>query len=102
MQVCRIARQNDMLAMDYTNLMMYKVDEAPKCQLKAMVEIEKEILQTAKAYNKKVREKSFQVGDWYGKLYYLWVPEIENLGSGLRIGRACIRLMAMCRVIRIL
>jgi hypothetical protein len=63
MQASRVARQNHLSAKDYTDLMMDKVDEVPECRFKAMVEIEKEKLQMAKAYNKKVREKSFQVGD---------------------------------------
>jgi hypothetical protein len=62
MQVCRVVRQNDLPAKDYTYLMMDKLDKAPEGRFKAMMEIEKEKLQTAKAYNRKVREKSFQVG----------------------------------------
>jgi hypothetical protein len=44
-------------------LMMDKVDEAPKSWLKALEEIEKEKVKIAKAYNKRVVEKLFQVGD---------------------------------------
>jgi hypothetical protein len=62
MQVCRVVRQNDLPVKDYTYLMMDKLDKAPEGRFKAMMEIEKEKLQTAKAYNRKVREKSFQVG----------------------------------------
>jgi hypothetical protein len=48
---------------EYTELMMDKVDEAPKSRLKALEEIEKEKVKIAKAYNKCVVEKLFQVGD---------------------------------------
>jgi hypothetical protein len=43
--------------------MMDKIDEVTEGKLKALQEIEREKLQTARAYNKKVREKAFQVGD---------------------------------------
>jgi hypothetical protein len=39
--------------------MMDKVDEAPKSRLKALEELQKEKAKIAKAYNKRVVEKSF-------------------------------------------
>jgi hypothetical protein len=63
MQACRTARQNDLTAEEYMSMMMERLDRVPEDQFKAMMEIEKEKLQTAKAYNKKVKEKSFQVGN---------------------------------------
>jgi flagellar biosynthesis/type III secretory pathway protein FliH len=59
----RITRQDYLSAKEYTELMMDKVDEAPKSRLKALEEIEKEMVKIAKAYNKRVVEKLFQVGD---------------------------------------
>jgi hypothetical protein len=41
--------------------MMDKIDAAPESRFKALEEIEKEKI--AKAYNKRVMEKLFQVGD---------------------------------------
>lgn len=58
-----MARQNDLSAKEYTDLMMDKLEEAQEGRFQAMTEIEKEKLQTAKAYNKRVKEKSFQVGN---------------------------------------
>jgi hypothetical protein len=58
-----VARQNDLSAKEYTDLMMDKLEEAQEGRFQAMTEIEKEKLQTAKAYNKRVKEKSFQVGN---------------------------------------
>src|SRR3954469_18596239 len=43
--------------------MMDRIDEVPEKRLKALQEIEKEKSRIAKAYNKKVKEKSFQIGD---------------------------------------
>jgi chemotaxis methyl-accepting protein methylase len=58
-----VARQNDLSAKEYTDLMMDKLEEAQEGRFQAMTEIEKEKLQMAKAYNKRVKEKSFQVGN---------------------------------------
>jgi hypothetical protein len=58
-----IIRQHYLSAKEYIELMMDRVDEAPESQLKALEEIEKEKIKIAKAYNKRVVEKSFQVGD---------------------------------------
>jgi hypothetical protein len=63
LQNLRITRQGYLPAKEYTELMMDKVDEAPESRLKALEEIEKEKVKIAKAYNKCVVEKSFQVGD---------------------------------------
>jgi hypothetical protein len=63
LQALRVARQNDLSAVDYSNLLMDRIDEVPEERLKALREIEKEKLRVAKAYNKRVREKSFQIGD---------------------------------------
>jgi hypothetical protein len=43
--------------------MMDKIDGVPKSRFKASGEIEREKVKIAKAYNKCVVEKSFQVGD---------------------------------------
>jgi 6-pyruvoyl-tetrahydropterin synthase len=62
LQNLRITEQDYLLAKEYTKLMMEKVDEAPESRLKALEEIEKKV-KIAKAYNKRVVKKSFQVGD---------------------------------------
>jgi hypothetical protein len=63
LQALRVARKNDLLAVDYNDLMMDRLDSVPEERLRALREIEKEKLIVAKAYNKKVKEKSFQIGD---------------------------------------
>ena len=50
-------------AVDYYNLMMDNIDEIIDKRLKALKEIERDKLRVARAYNKKVKGKSFQVGD---------------------------------------
>jgi hypothetical protein len=67
LQNLRITGQDYLSAKEYIKLMMDKIDEAPKNRLKAL-EIEKEKIKIAKAYNKRVVEKSFQVGDLVWKM----------------------------------
>ena len=59
----RLAKQNDLSAVVYHDLMMDNIDEVTDVTLKALKEIEKDKARVAKAYNKKVRSKSFQVGE---------------------------------------
>jgi hypothetical protein len=57
-----------LLAVDYHNLMLDRLDEVSNERMKALGEIERDKLRVAKAYNKRVREKSFQVGDLIWKM----------------------------------
>jgi hypothetical protein len=59
----RIARQNKLSAVDYHNLMLDRLDEVMDERVKALGEIERDKLRVAKAYNKRVKKKSFQVRD---------------------------------------
>jgi hypothetical protein len=63
LNVVRFARQNDLTIRDYHNLMMDDIDEVIDKRLVALGEIEKNKIIVAKAYHKKVKAKSFQVGD---------------------------------------
>ena len=55
----RLAKQNDISAVDYYDLMMDNIDEVSDKRLQALKEIEKGKLRVARAYNKKVRAKKF-------------------------------------------
>ena len=59
----RLAKQNDFTTVDYYDLMMDNIDEVSDKRLQALNEIKKDNLRVARAYNKKVRAKSFQVGE---------------------------------------
>jgi hypothetical protein len=59
----RLPKQNDLSAVMYHDLMMNNIDEVIDKKLKAFKEIEKDKARIAKAYNKKVKSKSFQVGE---------------------------------------
>jgi hypothetical protein len=66
LNVVRCARQNDLAFEDYYNLMMDNIDEVTNKRLVALGETEKDKMMVDKAYNKKVKAKSFQVG------YLVW------------------------------
>jgi hypothetical protein len=68
LQNLRITEQDYLSAKEYTELMMDKIDEAPESRLKALEEIEKEKVEIAKAYNKCVVGKWFQVRDLVWKM----------------------------------
>ena len=55
----RLAKQNDLSAVDYYNSMMDNIDEVTDKRMKALKEIEKDKLRVVRAYNKKVKGKSF-------------------------------------------
>jgi hypothetical protein len=55
-------------AIDYHNLMLNRLDEVSDERMKALGEIERDKLREARAYSKRVKEKSFQVGDLVWKM----------------------------------
>jgi hypothetical protein len=59
----RLAKQNKLDAVVYHNFMMDNIDEVTDKRMRALKEIEKDKARVARAYNKKVRPKSFQVGE---------------------------------------
>jgi hypothetical protein len=63
LQSLRVAGWGSLSAKEYHELMMDKIDDVYESQFKALEEIEKEKIKIAKAYNKRVVEKSFEVGD---------------------------------------
>jgi hypothetical protein len=68
LQNLRITGQDYLSAKEYNELMMDKVDEAPKSRLKALEEIDKEKVKISKAYNKRVVKILFQVVDLVWKM----------------------------------
>jgi hypothetical protein len=58
------------LVIDYHNLMLDRLDEASDERINTLSEIERDKLRVARAYNKKVKEKSFQVGDLISKTIF--------------------------------
>jgi hypothetical protein len=58
-----LAKQNDLDAIVCHNLMMDNIDEVTDKRIRALKEIEKDKARLARAYNKKVKLKSFQDGE---------------------------------------
>jgi HEAT repeat protein len=59
----RLSKQNDLNVNTYHALMIDNIDEVTDKRLEALEEIEKNKRRVARAYNKRVRAKYFQVGD---------------------------------------
>jgi dihydroneopterin aldolase len=59
----RLAKQNDLSAVMYHDMTMDNIDEVTDKRLKALKEFEKDKAHVAEAYNKKVKSKSFKVGE---------------------------------------
>jgi hypothetical protein len=59
----RLAKQNNLSVESYYALMMYNIDEVTDKRMETLEEIEKDKRRVARAYNKKVKAKSFQVRD---------------------------------------
>jgi hypothetical protein len=55
----RLAKQNDLNAVVYHNLIMDNIDEITDKRMRALKEIEKDKARVVRAYNKKIRPKSF-------------------------------------------
>jgi hypothetical protein len=55
-------------SVDYHNLMLDRLDEVLDERIKDLGEIERDKLRTHRAYNKRVKEKSFQVRDLIWKM----------------------------------
>jgi ribonuclease HI len=64
----RVASQDDLSPETYHRLMMDQLDEVHEGRFGALREIEKKKLRSSKTYNRKVGEKSFQVGDLIWKM----------------------------------
>ena len=64
----RFARQNDLTLTDYYDAMLDNIDEVTDKREIALGAIEKDKIMVVRAYNKKVKAKSFQIGDLVWKI----------------------------------
>jgi hypothetical protein len=77
----RFTNQNDLTVSDYYNSMMDNIDEVTDKRVIALGEIEKDKIMVAKAYNKKAKAKSFQVGD------LVWKTILPLRSKGQKFGK---------------
>jgi hypothetical protein len=61
MDALRIARQKELLIVDYHNLILKRLNKVSDERVKVLGQIKRDKLRVARAYNKRVKEKSFQV-----------------------------------------
>jgi hypothetical protein len=91
----RLAKQNDISAVMYHDMMMDNIDKVTDKRLKTLKEIEKDKACVAKTYNKKVKSKSFQVEElvWKTTLpigsksnkFGKWSPNWEGLYKVVKV-----------------
>ena len=60
-----------------------------------MISIERDKSRVARAYNKKVKLKTFQVGDLVWKVILQSVRKTENSVSGLQVGKVLLELQEL-------
>jgi hypothetical protein len=101
LQVNRAVRQ-DALSKEYRGSMMDKVDDVLEKRLEALREIEKNKVKIAKAYNKRVQEKLFQIDDMVWKMILPLGSRDNKLASGHQAGRVNLELWGLCRAMLIL
>jgi hypothetical protein len=92
LQACRTLNQDALSAEEYTELMMDRIDDITEGRLRALKEFEREKLQTARAYNKRVREKHFRSENWFGRQSCHWKLGMGSLANGHLAGKAPIWL----------
>jgi hypothetical protein len=63
MDTLRVARQNELSIVNYHNIMLDRLDEALDKRMVALGDIERHKQRVARAYNKRVKENSFQIRD---------------------------------------
>jgi hypothetical protein len=88
----RLAKQNNLDVETYYALMMDNTDDVTDKRTEASEEIEKDKRRVARAYNKKVKDKYFQVGDLVCKQFYLLGLKVTSSASGLQVGKVHTRL----------
>jgi hypothetical protein len=87
-----LAKQNNLDAIVFHNLMMDNIGEVTDKRMRALKEIEKDKARVARPYNKKVRPKSFHVSEFVWKTILPLRTKTSSLGSGLQAGKDRTRL----------
>jgi hypothetical protein len=82
----RVEFQNDLTAEEYATLMSDNVEDLTELRLWSLEKIKENKAKVARAYNKKVKPKEFQVGDLVWKQYYHWELRTRHMASGPQIG----------------
>jgi hypothetical protein len=89
--------QNELTTKEYAALMSDNVEDITELRLWSLEKIKENKAKVARAYNKKVKPKEFQVGDLVGKRCYHWGLRMRHMVNGLRIGTGLIELIKLCQ-----
>ena len=76
------------------------VEDLTELRLWSLEKIKENKAKVARAYNKKVKPKDFQVGDWFGRQCYHWELKIGNMVNGLQLGMGHTSLIRSCLEMR--
>jgi hypothetical protein len=79
-------------AVDYYNVMLDRLDEAPDERIKDLWETKRDKLRVARAYNKIVRKDHFMLGILFGRQFFLSGPKAINSETSRQIGKDHIEL----------
>ena len=86
----RVAYQNNLTPVDYNEAMFAELDSLDEMRLLALDHIRVQKMRIARAYNKKVKPKSFEEGKWVWKtILPLDTKErIKSLENSPQLGKA--------------
>jgi hypothetical protein len=92
----RLAKQNDLDTVVYHNLMMDNINEITDKRMRALKKIEKDKARVARAYNKKVRPKLFQVGE------LVWKTILPLRTKNVKFGKWSPSWEGPCKIIKVI
>ena len=92
----RVEFQNDLSAEQYATLMNDNVEDLTELRLWSLEKIKENKAKVARAYNKKVKPKDFQVGDLVWEAVLPLGLKIKSLVNGLQLGMGRTRLIRFC------
>jgi hypothetical protein len=92
----RVEFQNDLTAEQYAALMNDNVKDLTELRLWSLEKIRENKAKVARAYNKMVKLKEFQVRDLVREAVLPREPRTQLMENGLRIGMGLIELTKSC------
>ena len=96
----RVEFQNDLSTEEYAALMSDNVEDLTELRLWSLEKIKENKAKVARAYNKKVKPKEFQVGDLVWEAVLPLGTKDKKYVSGLLLGMDRTRLIRSCLEMR--
>jgi hypothetical protein len=98
LQSLRVIGQVSLSAKEYHELRMDRIGDVPQSRFKGLEELEKEKIKIAKAYNKHVMVKSFQVGDLVWKTILPLGTQSGKFGKWWSCGKTDKKIIMLRRI----